>query len=73
MLVLSRKAGEKVVVTVPPSDKETKVEVIVTEQRHDRTRIGFVAPRNVSIHRQEIYDAMRKEQAGDQPNTDRSV
>lgn len=65
MLVLSRKCGEKVMIVVPPSDKEVVIEVTLVELRPDRARIGFEAPRSVSIHRQEIYDEMRsyKEQA----------
>jgi carbon storage regulator len=63
MLVLSRKVGEKVIITVPPSTQPTVIAVTLVETRADRCRLGYEAPRTVSIHRQEIHDAMKREQA----------
>lgn len=61
-LVLSRKKSETVVVFDPATD--FKVVVSVAEIRGDKVRIGFIAPPNVLIQRQEIYDAIqRKSQA----------
>lgn len=50
MLVLSRKKNESVVVG-------NEVTVTVVEIRGDKVRLGFTAPKQVSIHRQEIHDA----------------
>lgn len=56
MLVLTRRRGESVIITVPPSDRETVVEVVVTETvvEGGKTRLGFVADRSVAILRSEL-------------------
>lgn len=48
MLVLSRKVGEQI--KIGPNVVFTVVEI-----RGDRVRLGFEAPGNVAIHREEIY------------------
>jgi len=60
MLVLSRKKDEKVVIG-------DIVTVTIVEVRGDVVRIGVDAPKEVSVHRQEVYDAIKKEEqnAGD--------
>jgi carbon storage regulator len=35
------------------------VRVSLVNLRSDRVRLGITAPRNVSVHRQEVYDALR--------------
>lgn len=57
MLVLSRKKDERVVITCG----DTQIEVMVIEIRGDKVKIGFEAPRNVAIHRQEIQQAINAE------------
>ena len=52
MLVLTRKKNDVVVVTVGGVD----VLVTIAEIRGDRVRIGFTAPQEVSIMRQELID-----------------
>ena len=47
MLVLSRKTGEKVVIG-------DGIEVTVLQIRGDRVKLGFSAPKEVTIHRQEL-------------------
>jgi cytosine deaminase len=54
MLVLSRQRDESVMVN-------DDVEIRVVDIRGDKVKLGFVAPRSVSIHRKEIYDAIRRE------------
>ncbi|MEZ6143700.1 MAG: carbon storage regulator CsrA [Zavarzinella sp.] len=51
MLVLSRKKNESVVIN-------NNVVVTIVEVRGDKVRLGIVAPRDVSVHRQEIYNAI---------------
>ena len=51
MLVLSRKKNESVVIN-------NDVVVTVVEIRGDKVRLGIVAPRDVPVHRQEVYDAI---------------
>lgn len=51
MLVLSRKKNESIVIN-------NDITVTVVEIRDDKVRLGFVAPKEVPIHRQEVYDAI---------------
>jgi len=37
------------------------IEVVVLEVRGEQVRLGIKAPRNVTVHRREIYDAIQKE------------
>ena len=60
MLVLSRKKNESIVIDV--GDK--LITVTVVEVRGDKVRLGIEAPREVPVHRQEVYDAIKREQAG---------
>jgi carbon storage regulator len=51
MLVLSRKKNESIVIN-------NDVIVTVVEIRGDKVRLGIVAPKEVPVHRQEVYDAI---------------
>ena len=51
MLVLSRQSDETIVIG-------DNIRVTIVEVRGDKVRIGIEAPRDVSVHRQEIYDAI---------------
>lgn len=55
MLVLSRKKYESIQIG------ET-ITVTVVEIRGDKVRIGIEAPTDVIVHRQEVAEAIRKEQ-----------
>ena len=48
MLVLSRKQGEKVVIG-------RQIEVTLLAVSGDRVKLGFTAPDEVSIHREEVF------------------
>jgi carbon storage regulator len=50
MLVLTRRKGEQIVITL--GDQEVYVRVL--DVAHDRIRLGIVAPRDVAIHREEV-------------------
>ena len=54
MLVLSRKKNESIVIN-------DNVVVTVVEVRGDKVRIGIVAPRDVTVHRQEVLEAILSE------------
>jgi carbon storage regulator len=54
MLVLSRKTGEKIVI----SDSIT---ITVVRLAGDRVQIGIEAPREMPVHRQEVRDRMQSE------------
>ena len=51
MLVLSRRIGESVVVG-------TDVVVTILEVRGDIVRVGIEAPRDVPVHRKEVFEAI---------------
>ena len=51
MLVLSRKKGEKIIIG-------NDITITIVEIRGDKTRIGIEAPQQISVHRQEVYDAI---------------
>ena len=54
MLVLSRHTDEKIHIG-------DNIVLTVVEVRGDRVRIGIEAPRDVAVHRQEIFEAIRRE------------
>ena len=56
MLVLSRKIGEHVII-------DHNVQVTVVEVSGSRVRLGFKAPAEVSIQRDEVYRRILAEQA----------
>ena len=53
MLVFSRKKNESVVIA-------GDITVTVVEVRGDKVRLGFEAPKEVSVHRQEVHDLRQK-------------
>lgn len=55
MLVLSRKKNESIVIN-------NDITVTVVEIRGDKVRLGIVAPKEVPVHRQEVYDAIHSNQ-----------
>jgi carbon storage regulator len=56
MLVLSRKKNESIVI-------DDRIVITVVEIRGDKVRLGIQAPRDVPVHRQEVYEALRKDAA----------
>jgi len=54
MLVLSRKRNESVVIN-------DDIVVTVIDIRGDKVRIGIEAPRDISVHRQEVLEAILRE------------
>ena len=55
MLVLSRKKNEEIVIG-------DLVRIIVVEIRGDKVRLGVEAPKEVPVHRKEVYDAIKREE-----------
>lgn len=54
MLVLTRKVNQSIMIG-------DDIEVIVLEVRGEQVRLGIKAPRTVTVHRREIYDAIQQE------------
>ena len=53
MLVLSRKKNESIVIN-------NDITVVVVEIRGDKVRLGVEAPKEVPVHRKEVYDAIQR-------------
>ena len=60
MLVLSRKKNESIVIN-------NDITVTVVEIRGDKVRLGIVAPKEVPVHRQEVFDAIHGKSAPEAP------
>ena len=56
MLVLSRQRDETIMIG-------DDVEITVVDIRGDKVRLGISAPRAVQVHRKEVYDSIRRENA----------
>lgn len=56
MLVLSRKKNESIVI-------DNDITIVVVEIRGDKVRLGVEAPKEVPVHRKEVYDAIRRNEA----------
>ena len=54
MLVLSRKVTESIIIG-------ENIEIMVVEVKGDQVKIGINAPKNVSLYRGEIFEAIQKE------------
>jgi len=53
MLVLSRKKDESIMIG--------DIKVVIVEIRGDKVRLGVEAPKEVPVHRREVYDAIERE------------
>ena len=53
MLVLSRKVGESIVI-------DGRIVVQIMRVDGDTVKVGIAAPIEVPVHRQEVYDAIQK-------------
>ena len=60
MLVLSRKVDQRIMI----GDSITITVVAVSK---NKVRLGIDAPKEVSVHRREIYEAIQREQEAELP------
>lgn len=58
MLVLSRKKNESIVIN-------DDITIVVVEIRGDKVRLGVEAPKEVPVHRREVYDAIKRSEQED--------
>ena len=58
MLILTRRAGQTVMIG-------DDITVTICAVKGNQVRIGIKAPENVAIHREEIYERIKREQEGD--------
>jgi len=53
MLVLTRKVGDSVII-------DGCIRVVVLRQEGDSLKLGFDAPSDVAVHRQEVYEEIQR-------------
>ena len=58
MLILTRRVGETVMIG-------NDVTVTVLGVKGNQVRIGINAPKNVAVHREEIFERIKREQQGE--------
>lgn len=63
MLVLSRKKNESIVIN-------DDITIVVVEIRGDKVRLGVEAPKEVPVHRREVFDAIRRNEATEPTRVD---
>ncbi len=56
MLVLQRTLEESIMIG-------DDIEIKIVDVRGDRVRLGITAPKNVPVHRKEIWEAIQREKA----------
>ncbi|AEG02057.1 carbon storage regulator CsrA [Methylomonas methanica] len=61
MLILTRRVGETLMIG-------DEVTVTVLGVKGNQVRIGVNAPKDVSVHREEIYERIKKEQSESKPS-----
>lgn len=54
MLVLSRQRDETIMIG-------DDIEITVVDIRGDKVRLGITAPKQIAVHRKEVYEAIKKE------------
>ena len=54
MLVLSRQRDESIIIG-------DNIVITIVDVRGDKVRLGIDAPREVSVHRREVYEAIQRE------------
>ena len=63
MLILTRRVGETLMIG-------DQVTVTVLGVKGNQVRLGVNAPKDVAVHREEIYERIKREQTGDAPKVD---
>jgi carbon storage regulator len=56
MLVLSRQKDESIMIG-------DDVEITIVDVRGDKVRLGIAAPRDIPVHRKEVYEAIQREKS----------
>ena len=59
MLVLSRKKNESIVIN-------DDITIVVVEIRGDKVRLGVEAPKEIPVHRREVFDAIQQDPDGEE-------
>jgi len=60
MLVLSRDKGESVCIDLSKFGITEPIVVTMVETRKTKARLGFDGPRDIPVHRKEVWDAIQR-------------
>lgn len=60
MLILTRRVGETVMIG-------DEITITVLGVKGNQVRVGINAPKSVGVHREEIYERIKREQQGQKP------
>ena len=63
MFVLSRQRDESIMIG-------DNIEITVVDVRGEKVRLGITAPKEIPVHRREIYDAIQREKAAQKEKDD---
>jgi carbon storage regulator len=66
MLILTRRVGETVMIG-------DDVTITVLGVKGNQVRVGINAPKHVAVHREEIYERIKREQQGEATETSDSA
>jgi carbon storage regulator len=65
LLILTRKRNERIMIG-------DNIEVVIVDIRGEQVQLGINAPKDVPVHRREVYEAIVKENGRVMPKTPRS-
>lgn len=54
-LILSRHKGEQIILN------DGEIEITIVDIRGDKVRIGIIAPKDLPVHRREVYEAIKSQ------------
>ncbi|MFN3604269.1 MAG: carbon storage regulator CsrA [Leptonema sp. (in: bacteria)] len=54
MLILTRKINQSIMIG-------DQIEIVIVEVRGDQVKIGIKAPKNISVHRSEVYKEIQEQ------------
>ena len=57
MLILTRRIGESLII-------DNNIIVKVLGDNHGQIKIGIDAPKDIPVHREEVYNRMKEEESG---------
>lgn len=66
MLILTRRTGETLMIG-------DDVTVTILGVKGNQVRVGINAPKDVAVHREEIYERIKREQQGDDGSDEQSA
>ncbi len=59
MLVLSRKKNESIIIN-------DNIVVTIVDVKGDKVRLGFQAPKEITIHRKEVFEAIKRSEKSEE-------